>query len=81
MVGDGDADDSVPVVREMLAFSGLELSENGRCVDVRTATTLSQAEAAAGALRKALVDRKVHGDVLKSCRAELVADATPIRLR
>lgn len=56
------------------AFSGLELSENGSLRRCRTATTLSQAEAAAGALRKALVDRKVHGDVLKFCRAELVAD-------
>ena len=43
----------------VLAFSGLELSENGSLRRCPTATTLSQAEAAAGALRKALVDRKV----------------------
>ena len=61
-------------VNMVLAFSGLELIENGSLRRCRTATALSQAEAAAGALRKALVDRKVHGDVLRFCRAEHVAD-------
>ena len=58
----------------VLAFSGLQLSEDGTLRRRSAATTLSQAEAAASALRKALVDRNVHADILKFCRAELVAD-------
>src|SRR5688572_27945602 len=58
----------------VLAFSGLELHEDGDLRRRTAAKTLSQAEAAASALRKALVERKVHPDVLKFCRAELVAD-------
>jgi uncharacterized protein (TIGR02391 family) len=38
------------------------------------AAYLLEAEATARALRKALVERKVHADVLRFCRAELVAD-------
>jgi uncharacterized protein (TIGR02391 family) len=61
-------------VNAVLAFSGVELQEDGKLRRRVAATTLSQAEAAASALRKALVERKVHGDVLMFCRAELVAD-------
>jgi uncharacterized protein (TIGR02391 family) len=61
-------------VNAVLAFSGVELQEDGKLRRRTAATTLSQAEAAATALRKALVERKVHGDVLMFCRAELVAD-------
>jgi len=58
----------------LLAFSGLELCEDGTLRRRGAAKTLSQAEAAAGALRKALQERRVHHDVLRFCRAELVAD-------
>ncbi len=58
----------------VLAFSGLELFEDGSLRRRSAAKTLTQAEAAAGALRKALTERRVHGDVLTFCRAELVAD-------
>jgi uncharacterized protein (TIGR02391 family) len=58
----------------ILAFSGLVLREDGKLSRRTAAATLSQAEAAASALRKALTERKVHGDVLRFCRAELVAD-------
>lgn len=61
-------------VNAVLAFCGLELRDDGKLHRRGAARTLWQAEAAAGALRKALVERKVHGDVLKFCRAELVAD-------
>jgi uncharacterized protein (TIGR02391 family) len=61
-------------VNAVLAFSALELREDGSLHRRSTARTLTQAEAAASALRKALVERKVHGDVLKFCRAELLAD-------
>lgn len=61
-------------VNGVLAFSGLALGEDGGLKRRTTAQTLTQAEAAATALRKALNERKVHGDVLAFCRAELVAD-------
>ena len=61
-------------VNAVLAFSGLVLHEDGKLRRRSAATTLSQAELAASALRKALMERKVHGDVLRFCRAELVAD-------
>jgi uncharacterized protein (TIGR02391 family) len=56
------------------AFSGLTLGEDGKLREVTKARTLTEAEAMARALRKALVERKVHADVLKFCRAELVVD-------
>ncbi len=58
----------------VLAFSGLVLGEDGGLRQRKVAETLTQAEAAASALRKALIERKVHGDVLAFCRAELVND-------
>jgi hypothetical protein len=60
--------------QSVLAFSGLSLGEDGRLRGVTAARTLTEAEATAGALRKALIERKVHPDVLKFCRAELVVD-------
>lgn len=61
-------------VNTVLSFSGLELHEDGKLRRRSAAATLGQAEAAASALRRALVERRVHGDVLAFCRAELVAD-------
>jgi uncharacterized protein (TIGR02391 family) len=58
----------------VLAFSGIALGEDGQLRPGKTAQTLTEAEAAASALRKALIERKVHGDVLKFCRAELLVD-------
>lgn len=58
----------------VLSFSGLTLGEDGHLRMVKAAQTLTDAEAAASVLRKALIERKVHPDVLKFCRAELVVD-------
>lgn len=58
----------------VLAFSGLTFGEDGQFRMAKAAQTLSQAEAAANVLRKALIERRVHADVLRFCRAELVAD-------
>jgi uncharacterized protein (TIGR02391 family) len=58
----------------VLAFAGLSLGEDGKLCEVQTASTLTEAEAMASALRIALIERKVHPDVLKFCRAELVVD-------
>jgi uncharacterized protein (TIGR02391 family) len=61
-------------LNSVLAFSGLSLGEDCRLREVAVASTLGEAEAMASALRKALVERKVHADVLKFCRAELLVD-------
>ena len=58
----------------VLAFSGIVLGEDGQLRRTTVARTVSEAEAAASTLRKALVQRQVHGDVLKFCRAELVVE-------
>jgi uncharacterized protein (TIGR02391 family) len=61
-------------VNTVLAFCGLELREDGSLVRRAEASTISQAQRSATALRRALVERKVHPDVLAFCRAELVTD-------
>jgi uncharacterized protein (TIGR02391 family) len=58
----------------VLAFNGLFLGEDGKISRRETAQTLSQAEATASMLRKALVERRVHADVIQFCKAELVVD-------
>lgn len=61
-------------INVILAFSGYLLDEDGSFKAVQTARTISEAEARASSLRKALLERRVHVDVLKFCKAELVAD-------
>jgi uncharacterized protein (TIGR02391 family) len=61
-------------LNSVLAFSGLSLGEDGKLRAVAAAQTLTEAEATASALRKVLIERKVHADVLKFCRAELLVD-------
>jgi uncharacterized protein (TIGR02391 family) len=61
-------------LNRVLAFSGLTLSEDGQIRAVTAVRTITEAEQRAGILRKALVERKVHPDVIRFCRAELVVD-------
>lgn len=56
-----------------LAFVGLEFGEDGKFHRTVQARTLSEAEQRAQRLRSTLEGRNVHPDVLRSCRAELVA--------
>jgi uncharacterized protein (TIGR02391 family) len=56
----------------ILAFSGLELMADGTIRPIAAVKTISEAEARAGNLRKALQQRGVHPDVVKFCRAELL---------
>jgi uncharacterized protein (TIGR02391 family) len=58
----------------VLAFPGFSLEEDGQIRVGKPVRTLSEAEARASMLRKALVERRVHPDVLRFCRAELIAD-------
>jgi uncharacterized protein (TIGR02391 family) len=57
-----------------LAFSGLAVSASGELNAVTRAETLLEAQRRADDLRADLTRRGVHPDVLRFCRAELVAD-------
>ena len=58
----------------VLAFSGMEVREDGKVARTTKETTIAGARARAGRLKVALEDRKVHAEVLKYCRAELVQE-------
>ena len=57
-----------------LAFSGLAVDAAGELVATDHVKTLPEASRRADELRADLVRRGVHADVLRFCRAELVAD-------
>lgn len=57
-----------------LAFTGLAANEAGELFRVEQAQTLSEAERRAQELQANLKTRGVHPDVLRHCRAELLAD-------
>lgn len=61
-------------VNRVLAFSGLAVNASGKIHAVDRAETLSEAQRRADELRADLTTRGVHPDVLRFCRAELVAD-------
>ena len=67
-----DFDSRRSSLNAVLAFSGQALGEDGKLRRSSAAATISEAEAAANILRKALVERRVHSDVLRFCRAELL---------
>lgn len=55
-----------------LSFAGAVVKENGELVSADKATTLSEAQRRAKALRTDLIARGVHPDVLVFCREELL---------
>ena len=57
-----------------LAFSGLAVDAAGELVSADQVKTLPEAARRTDELRADLVRRGVHADVLRFCRAELVAD-------
>lgn len=57
-----------------LAFSGLRLDDGGRIKKADIARTITEAELRAKDLKKSLIDRKVHRDVLSFCKAELLQE-------
>jgi len=59
-------------LNRVLSFEGLRLSDEGKLEPCKQARTITDAEAAADQLRRKLIERGVHPDVLKFCRAELV---------
>jgi len=61
-------------INQVLSFAGLHLGEDGKISTVLKSTTISEAKARASKLKENLVSRKVHPDVLKYCKEELVVD-------
>lgn len=59
-------------LNKVLAFSGLQLGEDGKLRHVNRVSTISEAEERADKLKKNLENRGVHQDVLKFCKAELL---------
>lgn len=57
-----------------LAFSGLRLGEDGKVKRTTAARTITEAEERAVDLKRLLVDRTVHPDVLMFCRSELLKE-------
>lgn len=58
----------------VLAFCGYELGKDGKIRAVQKADTIDEAQKRANLLKKKLMDRKVHIDVLRFCRSELLQD-------
>ncbi len=61
-------------LNQVLAFAALQLAENGKLRQTAVAETHAEAAARASTLRTNLVARKVHPDVLRYCREELLVD-------
>ncbi len=61
-------------LNQVLSFVGLTLGEDGQLRQVTTTRTISEARERASRLRRALLDRQVHPDVLRFCREELLQD-------
>lgn len=62
------------ILTRALAFSGLAVEDSGTLIAVEQARTLTEAQQRANELRADLELRKVHPDILRFCREELLAD-------
>lgn len=58
----------------VLSFEGYEITESGSVIYVNKVKTFSEAEDRAYKLKKILIDRNMHPDVLLYCKAELLVD-------
>lgn len=61
-------------INEILSFVGLQLGDDGKFKTSDKVNTIPEAQARANKLRKKLIDRSVHSDVLKFCKTELLQD-------
>jgi hypothetical protein len=61
-------------INKIISFEGLSIGENGKVNYSSRAETITEAAARASKLKEHLVARKVHPDVIRFCREELVVD-------
>lgn len=61
-------------INRILGFSGLEYGKDGQFRQIEAVRTLEEAEARARTIRAKFQGRRMHSEVLKYCRAELLQD-------
>ncbi len=61
-------------LNSILGFSGLEYGKDGQFHQIEAVRTLDEAEARAKTIRAKFQGRRIHSEVLKYCRAELLQD-------
>jgi len=61
-------------VNRVLSFSGLYVQTDGKLALVKKASTVLEAEERATNLKRTLIERNVHQDVLRFCRPELLTN-------
>ena len=61
-------------LNRILAFSGIEYGKDGQFRTITTARTLDEAEARARTIQAKFQGRRIHPEVLKYCRAEMLQD-------
>ena len=61
-------------LNEVLAFSGLEYGDDAEFRKIPVAKTLTEAERRANTIRAKFQGRRIHDEVLKYCKAELMQD-------
>lgn len=61
-------------LNRVLAFDGFQVNNEGKVVESTRVKTIDQARAKAALLREKLEQRNVHSDVLRFCKAELIAE-------
>lgn len=59
-------------INVVLLFAGYKIDDKGTILRVKEARTIDEAHERAGRLKKKLLDRAVHPDVLRFCSAELL---------
>ncbi len=66
--------DVLESVNVVLAFHGLQYQEDGKYHTIKKVTNLTEAESRASRLKESLLNRKLHPELLRFCKAELVVD-------
>ena len=61
-------------LNSILGFSGLDYGKDGQSRQIKVVRTLDEAEARAKTIRGKFQGRRIHPEVLKYCRAELLQD-------
>lgn len=67
-------DERRAALNRALAFAGMHVGEDGAVRQAKAAQTISEASERAGKMRNELEKRRVHHDVLRFCKAELMQD-------
>lgn len=62
------------LINQQLSFIGYQFNDNGKFSEITQATTISEAQRKADGLKTKLGQRKVHTDIFKYCKAELLAN-------